>query len=165
MERVKQWAKRLEFAELCVGTVFIAIFVLTIIVQVFARYMRITVLWTEEVGNFSFVWSVFLGAAAMVNRKAHFRFTMLMDRMSPRSQLVLSIIINLFMLSFEVLFTYYGWCVAQRFWNNVLVILTWMKKGVVYLALPISGATMAIYTITHLADDVMRLKGIKEAKG
>lgn len=150
--------KKLEKAQLYLGTVFLAIFVVTIIIQVLCRYLRIMVIWTEEVANFSFVWAVFLGASAMVSQQAHFRFTTLLDKLKGRSQAALKIVIDLFMLAFSVALMVFGWRIAMRFWNNALVVMTWMKKGVVYLILPISGASMSVYNIAHLVSHIRALR-------
>lgn len=145
--------KKLEKFELFLGTLFLAIFVVTIFIQVICRYLRIMVIWTEEVANFSFIWAMFLGAAVMVSQQQHFRFTTLMDKLQGRSKVVLRIVINLLMLAFELALMVYGWQIAMRFWNNVLVVLYWIKKGVVYLILPITGASMSVFTLSHLVAD------------
>ncbi len=150
--------KKLEKAQLYIGTVFLAVFVVTIFIQVIARYLRVMVIWTEEVANFSFIWAVFLGASAMVSQQAHFRFTLLLDKLEGKKKTALEIVINLFMLAFSLGLMVYGWQISMRFWNNALVVMTWMKKGVVYLILPISGASMSLYNIAHLVNNFRDLR-------
>jgi hypothetical protein len=56
-----------------VAGVLFAIFIATIFYQVLARnYLSISVNWTDEVALLCFVWSVFLGAAVAVRRRAHY---------------------------------------------------------------------------------------------
>jgi len=58
-------AKTVQSIEIFFGTLFISIFFITIVIQVFSRYLGITVSWTGEVAMYSFTWAVFLGAGAM----------------------------------------------------------------------------------------------------
>ena len=76
----------MEKIQLMLGVVFNSLFV-TILIQIFARYFGIPVIWTEEVSNYSFIWSVFMGASAMVNRKGHFKFNFLLLKLKKNSEL------------------------------------------------------------------------------
>ena len=59
--------KLMERIQLVVGVACLSIFLLTILIQVFSRYLGISVMWSEEVANFSFIWAVFMGASIMHN--------------------------------------------------------------------------------------------------
>jgi len=43
--------KKLEKAQLYIGTVFLAVFVVTIFIQVIARYLRVMVIWRRTSDN------------------------------------------------------------------------------------------------------------------
>jgi len=62
----------LAYAEEIVSAFFISITVSMVIVNVFFRYvLNRGIFWSEEVATISFVWSVFIGAAACHKHKMH----------------------------------------------------------------------------------------------
>ena len=56
--------------ELNIGSIFISITVIVVIMNVFTRYaLKFTYFWAEEVAVGCFVWTIFLGTAAAYRRK------------------------------------------------------------------------------------------------
>lgn len=53
--------------QIAIGGLFLAIFFVTIIYQMFTRFAGISATWTEDVTVYSFIWAVFMGASAMVH--------------------------------------------------------------------------------------------------
>lgn len=57
--------------ELYIGSVFIAVTVIVVIMNVFTRYvLKFTFFWAEELAVGCFVWTIFLGTAAAYKEKA-----------------------------------------------------------------------------------------------
>lgn len=57
--------------ELYLGSIFISITILVVIMNVFTRYvLKFTYFWAEEVAVGCFVWTIFLGTAAAYRQKA-----------------------------------------------------------------------------------------------
>ena len=54
---INKLTKYMEKIQLMLGVVFLTVFFVTILIQIFARYFGIPVIWTEEVSNYSFIWS------------------------------------------------------------------------------------------------------------
>ncbi len=151
-------AKRVQHIEVFLGTLFITIFFITIVIQVFSRYLGITVTWTGEVATYSFTWAVFLGAGAMTYENKHFAFTSFKDKLSGRKQEVVNIIISLIVMSFTISIFYFGIVITKKFWNYQWIDLPMMKMGYTWLCLPILGATTTFYTINHLIMSIKRLR-------
>lgn len=150
---------RLEKIQLTFGVICLSTFLAAVLLQVATRYLRIPMIWTEEVANYSFIWTVFMGAAIMLRSKSHFRFTMLSQRLNGRKKALLELIINLMILIFAILILFYGIRVVRTFWNYRWIAIPRLKMGYVWLCLPISGATMAIYTMEHIYHDFLQLMG------
>ncbi|GHV35592.1 TRAP transporter small permease protein [Synergistales bacterium] len=145
-------------AQEAMGTFLLAVFFVSIVVQIGARYMKIPLLWTEEVANYSFIWAVFMGASAMLYHRAHFSFTFFRDKFKDKSGAAYDIFICAALLSFTIPMFGYGVMVARTFWNYNWISLPWMKMGYTWLCLPIMGFTMSLYTVYHLLEDVAALK-------
>lgn len=154
--------KLMERIQLVVGVACLSIFLLTILIQVFSRYLGISVMWSEEVANFSFIWAVFMGASIMHNKQEHFKFTMIADKLTGKKKIALDIFNNLILLTFNLLIFYYGVETVLNFWDYTWVSLP-LKMGYVWLCIPIMGFSMSIYTLSHLIGNVRQLR-TKEAE-
>lgn len=150
----------MEKIQLVLGVACLSIFFIAILIQVFSRYLGISVMWSEEVANFSFIWSVFMGASIMFYRKEHFKFNMLSEKLQGKKKIYLDIVNNLILLSFNVLILYYGVQTVENFWNYTWISLP-LKMGYVWMCIPIMGFTMSVYTVSHLLDNIkeLRIKG------
>ena len=137
-----------------VGTVLLAVFFVAIVIQIFCRYAGIAVLWTEEVANYSFIWAVFMGASAMVYYRAHFSFTFFRERFKGKGGALYSAGISLVLLAFTIAMTIYGIDIVDTFWYYNWISIPEMKMGYTWLCLPIMGATMSLYSIKNIVDDV-----------
>ncbi|MDR3258049.1 MAG: TRAP transporter large permease subunit [Fusobacteriaceae bacterium] len=141
------------------GGFFLAIFLITVVVQMITRFLGITALWTEDVSMYSFIWSVFMGAGAMIMDKRHFAFTAIADSITnEKAKRILSIIIWVFMLLFCLMMFYYGCLITKRFWNYTWIGIPAFKRGPTWLCLPISGGVMVLYAITLIYEDIKALK-------
>ncbi len=144
--------------QISIGAAFLTIFLLTVVFQMLARYMGIAQTWTEDVSMYSFIWAVFMGAAAMVYEKKHFAFTSLSDNLkSEKAKTILQIIICFVMLFFSALMVYYGVLIAEKFWNYTWVNIPSLKRGPTWLCLPICGATSCIYLINQIVEEFQKL--------
>lgn len=153
--------KKLEQAQMWLGVVMLSIFFVAIMIQIVSRHMGVSIIWTEEVANYSFIWSVFMGAAVMVNQREHFSFDFLTLKLTGAKRIGLIILIDIIVLLFAIGLLYYGIQAASTFWDYNWVALPDMKMGYVWIALPITGLTMGIYTLNHILNGVKSLKQVK----
>lgn len=153
--------KVLEKAQMTFGIITLSIFFIAIIIQIVSRHMGIAIIWTEEVANYSFIWSIFMGAAVMVNQREHFSFDFLTIKLKGRKKTVLVLVIDTIILLFALAVLYFGIEAAQTFWDYNWVALPQMKMGYVWISLPIMGFTMAVYTLQHLFNGFKDLRNLK----
>ncbi|MDR1379716.1 MAG: TRAP transporter small permease subunit [Synergistaceae bacterium] len=136
------------------GTLLLAVFFAAILAQIMARYMKIPLLWTEELANYSFIWAVFMGASVMVYYKAHFCFTFFKDYFKGRMAAVYDIFVCAILLTFTVPMFLYGVNVTWTFWNYNWITLPWIRMGYTWLCLPIMGFTMSFYIMALMLEDL-----------
>lgn len=152
--------KGLEKIQVAVAAVFLLIFLVTIAIQIGTRFAGIPATWTEDVSMYSFIWAVFMGAAAMVSEKRHFAFTSVMDSLkSDTAKNVLQIIISFIMLFFAILMLVYGTQITKQFWNYTWTNIPSFKRGPTWLCLPICGGTSAIYLIYQIYEEFRAFGG------
>ncbi|XKH50501.1 TRAP transporter small permease [Chryseomicrobium palamuruense] len=153
--------KKLEKFQMALGVIFLSIFFIAILTQIITRYLGISVIWTEEVANYSFIWAIFMGAAVMVNRREHFSFDFLTQKLHGKKKAGLLFVIDLIVMIFAFFITIYGYEAVTTFWNYNWLSLPELKMGYIWIAIPIMGITMMIYSINHIVGHikVMTSKG------
>ncbi len=155
---MKKVIDQLQRVQLLVGTVFLTIFLITVVFQVFSRRAGITAPWTEEIAMYSFIWAVFMGSGAMVYEKRHFAFTSLSDALkNEKIKTLLSIAISSIMLVFALLMIKYGYETTKQFWNYKWVNIPALKRGPTWLCLPLCGVTSTIYLIYLIIEDIKHM--------
>lgn len=106
--------------------------------------------WSEELAKYLFIWLGLFGAALVFGERGHIAVDFAVKKLPVRAQLVLSVIVQLAILTFTGLVLIWGgYRVSKLAWNQNLTGLP-VNVGPLYLALPISGALIAFYTIYHL---------------
>ena len=82
------------------GILLIALMVVTITVQVVTRYaFGQPLVWVEELATYSFIWSVFLGAALGLKEMRHIRIETFLDRIGARPAALLRAALYALMLA------------------------------------------------------------------
>ena len=148
------WAKLLVI----VGSVTLSIFFFAVLAQMFCRYLGIVALWTEEVSTYSFIFTVFLGAAALVRENKHFAFTAIADGIkSPLAKKIIAIMIHVIVLVFAYYMFTYGKQLMQKFWNYKWVSLPSVKRGYTWMCMPISAVSMMAFSVESIIKEVLAL--------
>ncbi|TVR01521.1 MAG: TRAP transporter small permease subunit [Spirochaetaceae bacterium] len=146
--------------QLAAGIVCLAVFLIAVLIQIFSRYLRIPIPWTDDLAVYSFTWSVFMGAAAMVHGKRHFAFTSLGDTLTGIPKHILAILIFSAMGAFALLMVVHGMEAARAFWNHQWISLPQVKMGYTWLCIPIAGATMCLYLVSHIVDEINAIRNL-----
>lgn len=127
--------------------------------QVFARYiLNNPSSLSEEFLRFSLIWLSMLSAAYVVGKKGHIAVTLLSDRLEEKKRGILD-------LFFQFSFTVFG-LVIMVFGGSKAVSLTMVQispalnvpMGWVYMALPVSGILIVIYSVINIYAGVRSLK-------
>ena len=148
------WAKALAV----IGSITLTIFFGAVIAQMFCRYLGIMALWTEEVSTYAFIFTVFMGAAALVRENKHFAFTAISDGIkNPLIKKLISILISVIVLVFAYYMFVYGKQLMQKFWNYKWVSLPSMKRGYTWMCVPVSAVSMMVFSVESIVKQVWAL--------
>jgi TRAP-type C4-dicarboxylate transport system permease small subunit len=94
--------KFLNEFEIYLGAVASGAMFLVLLAQVISRYVfNQAFSWSEELALILFVWSIYFGACAAVRRHQHLRLEILLDKVKPRTRLVLDLVGNFFFMVFS----------------------------------------------------------------
>ena len=141
LDRVLTWV--------CVA--LFAVLVIDVAWQVFARQVLDQPSgWSEELAKYLFIWLGLFGAALVFGERGHIAVDVAVRKLPRGAQTVLMVIVQLAILTFAVLALIWGGASGVVLaWEQNLTGLP-VNVGPLYLALPISGILIALYTIYHL---------------
>lgn len=139
----------------------VAALVLDVLWQVFTRkVMGDPSQWTEELAIFLLIWVSLLGAAVALGRGAHLGIDYFVEKLSIRNRFLTEIFVFVIVFWFSAYVMVYGGLdlvlstleMDQRspVWN--------IPMGYVYLAVPISGVFMVMYSLIGVVERTKELK-------
>lgn len=145
------------------AVLIVAVFVLVIDVLwgVFTRYaMGAQAEWTEELARFLLIWISLLGGAVAFGEKAHLGVDYFVGLFDTSAQKMLAVFAQLVVLFFAISIFLIGGTrvVIDTLGMGQDTPALGIQMGYVYLALPIAGAFMVIFTIERLLEIVLSKK-------
>lgn len=146
----------LEYIQLRVAALFLFMFIVCVILQVLTRYIPgFSVAWTEDIARYSFVWSMLLGASAMVKSKSHYSMGVIADKLQGRLALANKLFVHSIVAIFGAAIAYYGFELTMQFWNWSINSLPVLSQRYIWISLPISGFTMFLYSIGNMWEEIV----------
>ena len=122
----------------------------TVVFQVASRYLsNVSAPWTEEYARYLFIYVALFGSSAVVKTNGHVAVTLLVERLKGKVKYAVSIFATVVSCGFFSVMIYSGYFSMLRAARQ-LSPATDTNMGVIYAAVPISGAIMLLYSIEHL---------------
>ena len=127
-----------------------------ICLQVFCRFVLNQALpWPEEAARFLMIWSLFLAAVYVHAEDGHLRLNFFVEKLPPRTQLILRILFDAGILFFLVILPKGG-----IFEVNALKVMKTgalrISRGYPYAAIPVSAALFILVTLRLMVDNIKR---------
>lgn len=137
----------------CAAATTFMIMLVSLILQVFFRYVFETLApWTEELARYACIWSVFLGAAFCYEEGTHIRLDFILQKASRKLTRRLLTPANLLVTGVFVAVVFYGSISLVKVgWADMATTLP-VRMGAVYLAVPVSMASIALFEILRLLE-------------
>jgi len=157
MENLRQISGKLsllsEKAVYYTLVVMMIVMTLTVIVQVFLRYVfSFSLSWSEEVARYLMIWVAFLGGSLALQKGLHIGVELFLVRVSSKTRRWVSILSKMFILIFLIYLTIGGikitWAVRDQSSPALL-----FSMAYAYLSAPVGGFFMALQTIHSLIED------------
>jgi len=140
--------------------VVMAVLVVDVVWQVFTRYvLRSPSSWTEELATFLMIWVGLLGASVGLNRGAHLGIDYLVQKLPARRRLLTEVVVFACTGLFSLLALGIGGAtlVVRTLGLEQISPALGIRMGYVYLALPISGFFLTLYSAQFLAERLTAL--------
>lgn len=145
-----------------------AVLVLDVLWQVFTRLvLKNPAKWTEEVAIFLLIWVALLGAAVALSLGSHLGIDYFVSKLSKTKRIITEIIAFALIFAFAVYVMLYGGydLVVSTFELGQTSPVFGLPMGYVYLAVPISGFFMVIYSFIGLAERIKTARDGKQEGG
>lgn len=161
MEKIRMTLDKL--LEVICSAIFV-VMIATVLYQIFTR----TVLnnpntMTEEFVRFGLVWLSMLALAYVVGKRSHMSVTLLSDNLNGANKRKLEIIVQVLFLIFAALIMVYGGWKAMSVTMGQISPSLSLSMGYVYLAVPVAGAFMFIYSLLNLLQGKVELENVEES--
>ena len=150
-----KWKKCLISVLNMVLILAVTLLLVDVVLGVFTRYvMGEQAKWTEELARFLLIWVSLLGGAVAFGEKAHLGVDFFVSKFHVEGRKITAVFVHLVVLFFAMTIFLYG---GGRMVMDALVMeqttpaLGW-KMGYIYLALPISGFFIVLFTIENLIE-------------
>ncbi len=128
--------------------------------QVFTRFvLKNPSTWTEELATFLLIWVSLLGAAVALNRGAHLGIDYFMGKLPARIRLCTEVFVFFCIAFFSLCVMVIGGIslVARTLELGQISPALGIEIGYVYLALPISGFFIVLYSAIGLVERLVEL--------
>jgi len=137
-----------------------AVLTLDVLWQVFTRFvLKNPSTWTEELATYLLIWVALLGSAVALNRGAHLGVDYLTGKMPVRIRLYTEVFVFLCIALFSLCVMIIGGMdiVISTLKLGQISPSLEIKVGYVYLALPISGFFLVLYSVIGLVERLLEL--------
>jgi TRAP-type C4-dicarboxylate transport system permease small subunit len=141
-----------------------AVLVVDVTWQVMTRFiLKDPSCWTEELATYLMIWVGLLGSAVALNRGAHLGIDYFVGKLDAQKRLLAEVIVFVCVSGFSIAVLIWGGIqlVSETFQLGQTAPATGIKLGYVYLAVPIAGFFIALYSIEFLVETVVKLKKLK----
>ena len=131
--------------------------------QVISRFVfRSPSSFTEELAGFLLIWIGLLGAAYGIRTRAHLGIDILVDRLGGTMRKGAEILAHFLVLLFALSTMVGGglWLVRLAFRLDQTSAAMGIPMGFVYLALPLSGALMVLFSLESVARTIRKKGGL-----
>ncbi|MDF1681158.1 TRAP transporter small permease [Ponticaulis sp.] len=142
-------------AELLLRIAAFGLVLMTVIVgwQVFGRYvLNSSPSWSEQAALTLMIWYVLLAAAAGVREGFHIRIVALEEAVGPKAKRGMRMVQDLIVAGCGIAMTIWGGELVIRTWEHIIPSLG-LPRGLAYLALPISGVLIALFSLERMLEE------------
>lgn len=151
---MKDFLKRFE---LYLGSVFIGVTVVVVIMNVFTRYfLKFTYFWAEEVAVGCFVWTIFLGTAAAYRQKALIGVEAIVVLLPGRVRKAVELFTFLLLVAINGIMFYFSLTYvlgSSKITSALEISYSYINSGIV-----LSFTLMTLYSVMHAVQCFQELR-------
>lgn len=142
--------------------ILFAVLILLVCWQVFVRQvLHDGTPWTEVAARIVFIWQAMIGAAYVIGEKDDVAIDFLVRKFPPAVAKSIEVLAHAIVGFFAAWILVFGGSIAvNSTWNDVVQLVP-VSQGFLYLALPISGGLIVIYSLIHIIQTIVKPLEVK----
>lgn len=153
MKKLKEFFQDFE---LYLGSIFISITILVVIMNVFTRYvLKFTYFWAEEVAVGCFVWTIFLGTAAAYRKKALIGVEAIVVLLPQKVRKFVQFIVYILMTVISGVMCYFGFQYVYS--SSKITAALEISYSYINSAIVLSFGLMTFYSIIYTIQSLKEL--------
>ena len=118
---------------------------------VFTRYvLNSAASWPEPLAILLTIVLTFIGAAAGYRLNLHMNISYFAERLPPRGQRMLDILVQLLMALIALFMIVYGERLVEVTWHNTIADFPFLSVGITYLPIPFGGVCLLLFIIERM---------------
>lgn len=137
--------------ELYLGSAFITVTIILVIMNVFTRYaLNFTYYWVEEIAVGCFVWTIFLGTAAAYREKALIGVEAIVNFLPKRSREIVEFFTSILLLILSSVMFYFSYTYvasSSKITSALEISYAYINAGIV-----LSFGLMTLYSVGFVVD-------------
>lgn len=152
MQRRYVWAMDALYLA-CVIVAGAAIVVMTLVIPygVFMRYvMNSAASWPEPLAILMMIVFTFVGGAACLRANVHIAVELFVGALPDAPARVLRAVVSVLLIVLSAFMVYWGFLLVRTTWHQVLAEFTFLRTGIAYLPIPISGIITLLFIIERV---------------
>lgn len=140
------------------SVILIFLIIISTSVQVITRFLlNSSLVGTEEVSRYSFIWASMLGAGICVSRHSHANVSFLSDILKGKFKLLQEVFVQIMIGIMGVLLIVQGYKMVQITLNQLSPTLK-VPMWIIYLAIPIGGIIILFGSICNMLNILSKVK-------
>lgn len=135
--------------------------VVSLFSQVIARYFfNSPIMWTDEIGRYTFIWIVYLGSVVAFKKRSHLVVDILTRKFPEKLQFYLNLFFEIVIMLFLFLVFIFGLQYAMSNMGNPAYSTNVISLGVAYVSVPVGALLMIINIVRVIAEDLRKRKEV-----
>jgi TRAP-type C4-dicarboxylate transport system permease small subunit len=157
-ETFQKILRTVERFEMVLAKILLLAMVAVVGMQVFFRYgFNRPLTWPEELSGFLLIWLTFIVADILFKRNGHVQVDYFAGKLSPRTQLVVSFIVNLYIMAFLVFLIIASIQIGLRQTKHLVGAALKLPKTFYTLAATVSGISMLVSAIVFQFETMQKI--------
>lgn len=145
-----------------VAAIFLAITTVLVIINIIMRYiLNSGIVWTEEVATGCFVWSVFIGAAAVFKHRGHVGVDLVVKALPEAVRKAVTTITDIILVVLNGYMSYLAVLYIKTSYTKMTPVLG-VSSAYISSSVLIAFILMTIYSVKFVYEDFCGKKEVKE---
>ncbi len=139
---------------------FVFCVILAFVGVIFRKVLNNSIIWSEEVIRYTFIWLFFLAMPEITRYGGHLALDLVPSLVNKKIRRILFIIIEILCTAFDIVIIYYGVQISIMNMTQYSAALR-IPYGYIYFAIPTGAALMMLFSIRRI---YLLIKGKEETE-